>query len=243
MSRMPEGARTAARNAVLITRPQPGSDETAARVARLDLVPVVAPVLEVRSLPARLPKRIDAVVVTSRNALPGLPPALHATPLFAVGNATAAEARRIGFAQVQSADGDASALAELVRRAMPGFPRCALLHATGRGQGHALEQTLRGLGCVVHRRTLYRADPAQRLSPAAVAALHDGGLRAALFFSTETARTFVRLVTRARLERHLTGIEACAIGQPAAVALRPLPWRRVRVAARPNQDEMLALLR
>jgi hypothetical protein len=38
-------------------------------------------------------------------------------------------------------------------------------------------------------------------------------------------------------------VDALAIGQVAAVALQALPWRRICVAARPNQDAMLALLR
>jgi hypothetical protein len=37
-------------------------------------------------------------------------------------------------------------------------------------------------------------------------------------------------------------VDALAIGQAAAVALQALPWRRICVAARPNQDAMLALL-
>jgi hypothetical protein len=38
-------------------------------------------------------------------------------------------------------------------------------------------------------------------------------------------------------------MDALAIGEAAAVALQALPWRRIRVAARPTQDAMLALLR
>jgi uroporphyrinogen-III synthase len=53
----------------------------------------------------------------------------------------------------------------------------------------------------------------------------------------------VRLVQRARLAEAVAGVEAISIGRPAAVALEALPWRDVRVAARPNQDEMLTLLR
>src|SRR5262249_42798964 len=75
------------------------------------------------------------------------------------------------------------------------------------------------------------------------AALVAGTLGTALFFSAETARTAVRLVRRARLEDAIRTVEAVAIGKPAAVALQDLPWRRIRTAARPNQDPMLALLR
>ena len=64
-----------------------------------------------------------------------------------------------------------------------------------------------------------------------------------LFFSTETARCFMRLVRAAGLENALPHCEAVTIGRPAAMALETGGWSRVRVARRPNQDEMLALLR
>jgi uroporphyrinogen-III synthase len=80
------------------------------------------------------------------------------------------------------------------------------------------------------------------LPAVARSALTAGGLRAALFFSAETAQAGVRLIEAADLRDAVRTSDAVAIGQPAAVALEALPWRRVRVAARPDQDAMLALL-
>lgn len=226
---------------VLITRPAPGAEETAARVAAMGFDPVLAPMLAIRALPlARLPERIDAIVLTSRNGVPGLSASLHAIPVLAVGAATAAAARAGGFSDVRSADGDAAALRGLVRRTLPAAP--ALLLPTARGQGGALAAALRADGCVVHRRAVYEARPARTLPQPARAALASG-LRAALFFSAETARAFVAAVRRAGLDTETRAADACAIGGAAGVALETLPWRRVRVAARPTQDELLALLR
>ncbi len=230
------------RNSVLITRPSPGAEETAARVAALGLEPVLAPMLSVRSLPLRrLPARIDAVVLSSRNGLAGLPPSLHAVPLFAVGAATAAAARAHGFADVRSAEGDGAALRVLVRSSVAGS-RPSLLLPTARGQGSALAAGLRTDGFAVHRRAVYEARAAGSLPESARAALADG-LLAALFFSAETARAFVACVRRAGLVDATREVDACAIGGSAGMALETLPWRRVRVAARPTQDELLALLR
>jgi uroporphyrinogen-III synthase len=67
-------------------------------------------------------------------------------------------------------------------------------------------------------------------------------LRAILFFSAETARQFARLLTHAGLRETVAGVDACAIGAPAAAAIEGLPWRRVLRAAYPTQDAMLALL-
>ena len=228
---------------VLITRPEPGASETAERVAALGLLPVVAPLLEINTLSVAWPPsgEVQAILVTSGNAIPALPASHRHLPLLAVGQATAERARQAGFKEVQSADGDASALADLAERVCRphGGP---LLLATGRRQGHALATELRRRGFAVVRRVVYAAEPVPLLPDPARSALTAGVLRAALFFSAETAQAGVRLIEAAGLSDAVRAVDAVAIGQPAAVALEALPWRRVRVAARPDQDAMLALL-
>jgi uroporphyrinogen-III synthase len=231
------------RDSVLITRPQPGADETAARVAALGWRPVVAPLLEIRRLNGSLPMAtsIQAVLVASGNALPGLARRYRRRPLLAVGDATAARARAAGFTQVWSAGADAAALAALAgRRCDPaGAP---LLLAAGRGQSLVLATALRSRGFRVIRRTVYASVPVATLPAPAANTLRSGRLRAILFFSAETARQFARLLTRAGLREPVTSVDACAIGAAAAAAIEGLPWRRVRRAAQPTQDAMLALL-
>ncbi len=231
------------RDGVLITRPEPGAADTAARVAALGLRPVVAPLLDIRALPCALPAAdgVQAVLIASGNALAGLPAGYRALPLLAVGDASAGRARAAGFIHVLSADGDAKALASMVGRHCDPAGQ-ALLLAAGRGQSLALAAALRALGFRVIRRATYAAVPARALPDAAAAALRQGRLRAALFFSAETARQFVRLLNRSGLGTAVRGIDACAIGPPAVAALQALPWRRVLRAAQPTQDAMLALL-
>jgi uroporphyrinogen-III synthase len=237
---MPESATSF----VLITRPEPGASETAARVASLGFASITAPVIRIEPTPAHLPAAasLGAVLVTSGNAVDALPQAYRAARLFAVGDATAERARAAGFAQVFSAAGDAEDLARFVVRQQSPKDGTLLL-ASGHMQGKALAATLRKAGYRVARRVVYAVRSTRDLAPVAVTALQAGHVRAALFFSGETARHFVRLVQRAGLAETLNGVEAISIGQPAAVALDALPWRGVRVAARPTQDEMLALLR
>lgn len=235
---------TAKGPSVLITRPEPGASETAARVALLGFAPIVAPVLRIDPTPARLPAAasLAAVLVTSGNAIDALPAAYHAARVLSVGDATAERARAAGFIQVLSAAGDAKTLADFVIRHQSPKDGTLLL-ASGSGQGRTLAASLRQAGYRVTRRVVYAAVPTRDLEPAAAAALSAGRVGAALFFSAETARQFARLVQRARLADTLAGVEAISIGRPAAVALEALPWRGIRVAARPTQDEMLALLR
>jgi len=224
---------------ILITRPEPGASDTARRVAALGLVPVPAPMLHIQTLTLRPAPDVRAVLVTSGNALPPLPAALHRLPLLAVGDATAARAREAGFTNVCSADGDAAALAALAAQTLP--PRVPLLLATGAGQGAALVADLRARGFPVHRRAVYAARPVRRLPAAALDALAGQDVRAALFLSADTACAFVQALPAA-LHRGLAGVDALAIGQPAADVLMQLPWRRVRVSANPTLVSVMALL-
>lgn len=226
---------------MLITRPEAAAGATAAALAARGFTPVLAPLLRIETLAPSLPDpaRVDAVVIASPRAA-ALPPAWHQRRLLAVGSASAAAARSSGFAAIDDAEGDAAALIALARARLPSGAR--LLLAAGRGQGAGLAAGLREAGFRVTRRAVYAATPLSALPEAARAALTEDRLHAALFFSAETARCFARTVRRAGLAGRLAGIIAISIGAPAAMALEGLAWRDMRIAARPNQEAMLALL-
>ena len=229
--------------AILVTRPEPGASDTATRIRALGFSAIVAPLLDVHPLESVLPppSQVQAILATSANAIAPIAPGYHHLPLFAVGRATAARARAAGFLHVVSADGDASALADLVGG------RCdrtgqALLLAAGKGQAMPLAAALRSSGFRLFRRAVYATVAVRPLPEPARAALTAGCLGSALFFSAETARHGVHLLVAARLHEAVRTVDAVAIGQSAAVALEALPWRRIRVAPWPNQEAMLALL-
>jgi uroporphyrinogen-III synthase len=199
-------------------------------------------VVQSRKVPLPSPDRVQAILVTSGNAIPPLPESYHRLPLLTVGEATAARGRAAGFARVSSAGGNATDLAVLAARSCEptAFP---LLLVSGRGQGQGLAAALRDQGFRVVRRTVYAAVPAGSLPDQAHAAISGGAIGTALLFSAETARQCVRVLRTARLREAVREIEALAISQPTAMALRGLPWRQIRVADRPNQDALLAMLR
>lgn len=226
---------------ILITRPEPGATETAARLTALGFVPVVAPVLSITTRDVHPPDNVTATLLTSRNAVAGCPSFLHDRPVFTVGPATATHAAAAGFSRVSNADGDAAALATLIAATLS--PAHGSLYLpTGQGQGAELAASLRQLGFRVLRRVVYQAHRIPALPEAAASHLRQGELAAAMFFSGETSRHFVRLVRAAGLTEAVRDIEAVSISQRAAVPLRLLPWRRISVAAKPNQDAMLVLL-
>lgn len=228
------------RTGVLITRPEPQAQETAVLIAACGLTPFIAPMLGIvpHAWTWPLPS-VQAVVVTSANALAALSALPRATPLYAVGDATARRAEANGFTCVHSAGRDANALVALVAaRCQPAAGR--LLLASGAGLGRELGTDLRAHGFKVLRRVAYSARAARRLPEPVMTALHAHRIGHALFYSAASARAFVACMLGQGSV--VEGVQALAISQPTAHVLAPLPWRRIRVASHPNQDELVALL-
>ena len=228
---------------VLLTRPAEGTAETARAVAGRGFDPVSAPMLAIAPRPIL---RLDAagpqaVLVTSGHALAALDPIASRAdlPLLAVGDATAARARAHGWRDVESASGDAASLAALAaHRLVPG--RGPLLLASGAGQGLGLAAALRARGFRVIRRVAY-AQMSAGVFPAAAAAALASGVHATLFLSRSAALAFARLLPPG-LARALGASLALAISADALAPVGRLPWRALRVAVRPTQEDVLALL-
>ncbi len=225
------------RRCILVTRPVLDV-RTAALIRARGYEPVFSPLLTVAYRNVAVPRGIQAILVTSGNALPGLAPS--SLPLLAVGDGTATRARAAGFTNVRSAAGDASALARLIGHTVDPAAGTLLL-ASGAGQGHTLAAALRAQKFRVTRRVAYAARPVAALPDAAARALREGTLNAALFLSAETAAAFVRLLP-AEAHASLAGVRAIAIGQPAARTLEALPWLAVCRARTPTLDDVLALI-
>ncbi len=233
--------------AVLVTRPEPGAEETGRRLAALGWEPVLAPALRLAPRPLAVPAGVQALLLTSRAAAravqPGTLPA--SLPVLAVGEATAAEARHSGFVNIEAAAGDAAALAQLAAaRLDPGAG--PVLLAVGEGYGLEVALALRQRGFRVQRRVAYAAAPAPILPDAARDALAAGRVVAALFFSPRSAHCAMSLFQEAGLAETAASVMALALSPRVAAALQaapaPLAWRAVRVADRPDQDSLLQLL-
>ena len=212
---------------VLILRPRPGADATAARAAALGLDATVAPLFTVAALPwdAPAPGDHDALMLTSANAarLGGAQlAAFHALPVFAVGEATAVAAREAGFDDVRAGDADAVAL--LDRIAAAGFRH--VLHLSGREYRDAGHPAL-----TIDRVAVYAADPMAELPTQAMAALADGAV--ALLHSPRAAARF------AALAGDRAAIRIAAIS-PVAAAAAGDGWACVAVADRPDDAALLA---
>jgi uroporphyrinogen-III synthase len=228
---------------ILVTRPREEGEKIARRLAAMGHQTLLAPLLSVKFLdgaPLDL-AGIQAVLVTSANGVRALArrtPNRHAA-IFAVGPQSAAAAREAGFLRVQSASGDAAALAQaVVRGADPAAG--ILLHASSEEAGNALCERLTARGFQTRREVLYRMEKAARLPPQAVDAIRQGEVGAALFFSPQSAALFAECVTRDGLSTDR--LIAICISANTAAALEKLTFAEIRIAAAPNQDALLTRL-
>ena len=228
---------------ILVTRPLEDGAEIARLLAARGHQALLAPLLEPRFPEGPLLEegaildRVEAVLATSANGIRALRrrTARRDLPIFAVGPQTADEARRADFTDVRSADGDAKALAEATRGwARPG---AVLLHVCAEDAPGTLCDQLSASGFTVRRCALYTIEPATHLPPETIAALQARAADAVMFFSPRTARIFVQLAQALPTD----GLIALCISQATAQVLAPSSFAQIRVAARPNQDEMLAL--
>jgi uroporphyrinogen-III synthase len=230
---------------VLVTRPEDDARETAARLTMLGHVAVVAPLISIRFIdgPRLDLVRVQALIATSSNGVRAI---ARRTPrrdirLFAVGRQTAETARQEGFAQVQSADGDSVALADLVARFVAADSG-ALVHATGSDASGALAAGLSEMGFDIRREVLYETPAVASLPSVVETGLREGSLDAVLLFSQRTARIFCERVTEAGLSTKCTTLRAVCISPAAAEGLSSLKFHEIRIASAPNQDALLACL-
>ena len=130
---------------IALMRAEDDAEATAAELAARAFAVVMAPVIEIRALPAELPRgRFDALVATSPRAIQALPEADRArwakVPLHVVGARAARVARVAGFALVGEPAADAAALAERLALTLPAGAR--LLYLAGRDRKPTLETAL-----------------------------------------------------------------------------------------------------
>jgi uroporphyrinogen-III synthase len=214
---------------VLVLRPAPGAEATAARAADLGLRPVIAPLFSVGPLPwtAPDPAGFDAVMFTSANAArhggDGLT-SFHALACYATGEATAEAASEAGFGEVQAGPSDGTALlammeAQGVRRAF---------HPCGRDRTALPPSRVELVDVAV-----YASEPVRALPPEAEAALARHAL--VLVHSPRAGRLLDALYAGDR-----ASIAIVAISEAAAEAIGT-GWKSVHAAAEPREHALLEL--
>jgi uroporphyrinogen-III synthase len=234
--------------AILVTRPHPDNEATAANLRARGYDVMLAPLLKFE--PVAFHDENDetyaAVIVTSANAIRAIAqqlPELRLSklPLFAVGEHTAATARDAGFTEVIAAGGDAAALRDRVLQSARDKvlkKKSTLLYLAGADLSRDLAGELGAEGFSVVTQTTYRMTPVKHLPRAVCDGFAAHGIEAVLHYSRRSARAFVDAARFEGVEISALAIPQCCLSESVAGALREAAASQVAVAASPDENAL-----
>jgi len=238
--------------AVLVTRPHPDDETTAASLRARGFDVLRAPMLRFEPVAVHedMNARYSAVIVTSANALRGIEPHLKGhrlleLPLFAVGEHTAAAARRAGFTHVVSANGDAANLRDLVLASLKAKElkkASTLLYLAGAEIARDLASELEESGFRVVTQTTYKMIAVTSLPRETCDAFAANQVEAVLHYSQRSARAFLDAARAAGVEISALAIPQCCVSAAVASVVRDAGATQVVVAATPDENALFAAL-
>ena len=238
--------------AVLVTRPHPDDEATAAALRAKGFEVMLAPMLRFEPVAFHDDQdaRYGAIIVTSANALRGIAAHLQGSrllklPLFAVGEHTASAAHRAGFDNVIPASGDAASLRDSVlasvkakelKKASP------LLYLAGADLARDLAGELDERGFTVVTHTTYRMIPVSSLPREACEAFAASGIEAVLHYSRRSARAFLDAARAGGVEISALAIPQCCISAAVASVVRDAGATQVMAAASSDENALFEVL-
>jgi uroporphyrinogen-III synthase len=234
---------------LLVTRPEPDGERTAAKLRAcghdVDVVSLlrIEPVrdADIGSGP------FAAVLMTSANAPSAMGShkrlsELRALPVFVVGRRTAEAARAAGFAEVTSADGNQRDLARLVRTRFGAGGREPLLYLAGEDRAGELAGELGAAGLLVRTALVYRAVAASEFPSGVPDALASGQLDGVLHFSRRSASSFLRCASAGGVRAPALKLRHYCLSAQVAEPIVAAGAVRVQVASRPEEAALIELV-
>ena len=231
---------------LLLTRPEPDAQRTAAALRARGHEPIIAPLLRIE---AQIDVQIGegpwrAILVTSANAGPAIAfheraAQLRTLPVFCRRYRRSAQTMTAaGFSDVKHSDGDVSDLVAFVAAQLT--PATPLLYLAGEERSGDLAGELRRHGFDVETAVVYRAVATASLPPAASEAL--AGQIGVLHFSRRSAEAFLDAAQSINLfAAALRPIHYCLSPRVAEPLMRA-GAADVRVAREPSEAALIALI-
>jgi uroporphyrinogen-III synthase len=237
---------------VLVTRPMPAAERTAAELARRGHEPVLLPLMRAEHRLDRLREgpapQTFALVLTSGEAIRALAELSQDErrsyldlPLFAVGETTATAARDLGFAMVEAGGGDGAALARHLLSSPNLDPSRPVLYLAGNPRSPELEQHLVNSSRRVEVVECYRMLPIPRETEELVKVLTPAP-HGVLLYSSETARQFAAIVESTEIASTLKNTRFLCLSHKIAAALPEEFQARAIWPMEPREDFLLDLI-
>jgi uroporphyrinogen-III synthase len=228
---------------VLITRPHPLAERTAAAVAGLGFQPYLCPLLEIVPLPISLvTASYDGAIFTSATPFRlGVALKLPADlPLYVVGRQTGEAAREAGFLDIRHCAPDAASLAGwLNRQSFAGLQ--ALVHYRGVHQAQDLAALLDPAKITLTSVPMYdtRVQPLQKTS---IHLLLGGAVQWIMLYSRRSSVALAAAILGMEEFGWIKDTSLLCLSSAVKEPVYDLAWRGVQVAAEPDEAAMLACL-
>ncbi|TNE64322.1 MAG: uroporphyrinogen-III synthase [Alphaproteobacteria bacterium] len=227
---------------VLVTRPLEEATPTAERLERLGHRVIIAPMIQIDPISFEIPADDRSLIITSKNgARFGLANIGNkARPIFAVGEATAAEARALGFTNITVGPGTARQMIPILLERGIAQKR-KYTHLAGNEVAYNIADVLKNEGVDANTTTTYQARPMRSFSLGVQEAFDEGEISHALFYSPRTATIFEEAVADYERPDWLQRMNALALSTRVAENLIG-PWKSVRYAIIPTEKALFSML-
>ncbi|ULJ71742.1 uroporphyrinogen-III synthase [Rhizobium gallicum] len=232
---------------VLVTRPLRSGERTAKRLRDKGhepvLLPLSQPMHDGKTAMDALARTHGPIAITSAEAVRALSSSgtdvkpYRRRPVFAVGEASANEAKAVGFASVLASAGDGARLAELIAEQT----RESVTYLAGSPRAKTFERTAHALGLKVDVVECYRMHQAEP-DPVALREALTPPPEAILLYSRQTAERFFRLAEVQSEPAWLNQAIILCLSTSVAAAVPASLGRNLRIAALPDEGSLLSLL-
>lgn len=229
---------------VLVTRPQPGADRTAARLAGLGYEPVLLPLTQTVALSQKLlTAKPDLVVATSPQAFHHLSEELRATlasvQVVVTGEGTAVAARDAGLTQVETAGGNVAGLVDRLGKII--LPDSHVLYLAGRVRRADLELFLQNSAIKFELIEVYDTISVSHSTDNILEIAAGGSFASVLLTSVETVTALSGIASDDLHQAIENTLFICLSGR-IAEAGRSRFQNRIAVADEPTEDGLLRCL-
>ena len=223
---------------IIVTRAQPGADETAERLQSEGFTPLLSPALEIKAVSTITTQQhtTQHLIFTSANGVRFFANTsqMRDAQAWCVGDATASEAHAIGFSRIHNARGNADDLAALILK-YPALKTDTWCHVANTAAAGNLVATLKDAGLNISFSPLYETMTALHLTEPARIALNTVSPKVVLIHSAKGATAFLHLAR----DIDLSSATIAAISPNAAAPFLGVPTGPIIRAARPNEDALM----
>ena len=232
---------------LLVTRPAPGAEQTAAKLNDLGHQTTIESLSIIQATDIPFPKgNYSAIAVTSAAAIRQLAsheakPHLLKLPLYCVGDATARAAKTAGFTNITSANGNAGDLLKLLPSTAHG-KSAPTLYISGEDRAFDLTAAMQKSGRQCVEWVIYRARWQERFSVETSTRLQADEFDGVLLYSARAAGHFSDLCLQQNIDLSRSELKYFCLSPQIAATLPKLLQSRCFCPDKPHEDALLTTL-